>query len=795
MPPDSPVPQPEQVAAFFQKHRTGLVTLVFTDLVDSTALLHQLGDQAGASFLRRRRQILREVLHTLPEAEEIETAGDSFLLVFAKPSDAVRFALQSQARLRTFSLEAGLKVQERMGIHLGEVVISERETEVKAKDLYGIQLAACARVMSLAMGGQVLLTRGAFDSARQVLKGEDIPGVGGLRWVSHGPYLLKGIEEPVEVCEVAEAGEIELAAPKTSEKAQRQVRADEEPVLGWRPAVGQEVPNTRWLLEKKLGEGGFGEVWLGRHQHTKERRVFKFCFQGERVRYLKREMTLFRLLKERVGDHPHIVRLHDVFLAQPPFYVEMDYVEGADLRTWCQEQGGIASIPMETRLEIIAQAAEGLQGAHEAGIIHRDIKPANILVGNPKSESRNPKEGRSAKSEGAEGAQSLSELSSAPNHPKSVGVKLTDFGIGQVESEETLKGITRAGFTQTMLSDSSSSHTGTQLYMAPELIAGKPASTRSDLYSLGVVLYQLAVGDFAQPVTGDWAKEVQDPLLREDLQRCLAGKPQDRFAGADQLAKHLRTLPERRAELAQREADKAALERSAYRRGIVRTAVVAGVIVVALMGLAMVALNQSKKARASADAEKQLRQRAEAGEYAAKTNLLSRVWDENDIRRMRELLQETAGYPERGFEWYYWQRQAHLPLQTLRGHLGPIFAVAFSPSGAVLATGSEDHTAKLWDAATGKELHTFVGHGAPIGALAFSSDGERLVTGSWDQSAKLWEVASGKELLTLPRQPGAIDSVAISADGRRIIDRRRWHSQAVGWEWRQRTLHVPRTAQ
>src|SRR5512135_2201537 len=141
---DSSVPKPEQVAAFFQKHRTGLVTLVFTDLVDSTALLHQLGDQAGATFLRQRRQILREVLHTLPEAEEIETAGDSFLLVFAKPSDAVRFALVSQALLGTYSAQSHLAVQERMGIHLGEVVITEHETEAKAKDLYGIQLATCA---------------------------------------------------------------------------------------------------------------------------------------------------------------------------------------------------------------------------------------------------------------------------------------------------------------------------------------------------------------------------------------------------------------------------------------------------------------------------------------------------------------------------------------------------------------------------------------------------------------------------------------------------------------------------
>src|SRR5215831_17836584 len=290
-----------------------------------------------------------------------------------------------------------------MGIHLGEVVISEFETEVKAKDLYGIQLAACARVMSLGAGGQVLLTRGAFDSARQVLKGEDIPGVGALQWVSHGPYLLKGIEEPVEVCEVAETSEGELVAPKTSEKAQRQVRADEEPVLGWRPAVGQEVPNTRWVLEKKLGEGGFGEVWLGRHQTMKERRVFKFCFRADRVRSLKREMTLFRLIKERIGEHPNIVRLLEVYFDEPPFYVEEDYFAGLDLRTWCEAQGGVEKVPLEMKLEVVAQAAEGLEAAHESGVIHRDVKPGNILVSERKMDGKG----------------------------QNLEVKLTDFGIGQ----------------------------------------------------------------------------------------------------------------------------------------------------------------------------------------------------------------------------------------------------------------------------------------------------------------------------------------------------------------------------
>ena len=120
-PEPSGAPSTEQVAAFFTKHRTGLVTLVFTDLVDSSGLLRTLGDQAGATFMQRRRQLMREVLGLFPEGEEIGTAGDSFLLAFTKPSDAVRYALQVQARLRGFSRESGLSVQERIGIHLGRL--------------------------------------------------------------------------------------------------------------------------------------------------------------------------------------------------------------------------------------------------------------------------------------------------------------------------------------------------------------------------------------------------------------------------------------------------------------------------------------------------------------------------------------------------------------------------------------------------------------------------------------------------------------------------------------------------
>lgn len=270
-PPDATEPQAKREESG-PKHRTGLVTLLFTDMVGSTALKQQLGDRGGAAFFDKHHRIVREILARFPQGQEIETAGDSFLILFGTPSDAVQFALLLQCRLRELKEESAVAVSDRIGIHVGEVVIKDNQASAKPKDLYGIQIDTCSRVMSLAQAGQVLMTRSVFDSARQVLKGEGIAGFEELNpdqkaaplvWLNHGPYLLKGLEEPVEICEVREASQAALSPPTSSDKAQRQVRADEEHVLGWRPAVGQLVPHTRWLLEKKLGEGGFGEVGWG----------------------------------------------------------------------------------------------------------------------------------------------------------------------------------------------------------------------------------------------------------------------------------------------------------------------------------------------------------------------------------------------------------------------------------------------------------------------------------------------------------------------------------------------------
>jgi serine/threonine protein kinase/class 3 adenylate cyclase len=522
-----------------------LLTIVFTDLVDSVALRRQLGDQASTTLMQAYRRAVRTLLQSVSEAEEVETAGDSFLLLFARPSDAVRFTLVMQRQVMALAQEQGVQLLDRVGVHVGEVVIEEHAQGPKPKDLYGSQVDLCARLMGLAQGGQVLLTRAVFDNARQALRGEDLEGFKDLQWLNHGPYLLKGIEEPIEICEVGEVGIAVLSAPPDGDKAHRKVSADAEPVLGWRPAVSQAVPNTQWVLERKLGEGGFGEVWLGRHTTLKERRVFKFCFRADRVRSLKREVTLFRLLRDRIGKHPNIVGVLEVDFEKPPFYIVMDYAEELDLKAWCDARGGVEAVPMGSRLEIVAQIAAALQTAHGAGVIHRDVKPSNILI----SESKSPTQ--------------------APH----LVARLTDFGIGQVVSEETLAAMTQMGFTQTMFSTSSSSHTGTQLYMAPELLVGQPASPQSDIYSLGVVFYQLAVGDLSTPVTTDWAKRIPDTLLREDLEKCFAGNPRERFASAGALAQSLRSIEQRQAELAQSRERAALQERSTRRRKAIWTAV------------------------------------------------------------------------------------------------------------------------------------------------------------------------------------------------------------------------------
>src|SRR5438046_1884805 len=98
------------------RDQSGLITILFTDLVGSTALKQQLGDRAGTSLIQQHHALLRELLRGFKGGDEIETAGDSFLIVFTRPSEAVHFGLLLHARLRAMNPGAATPLQDRIGI-------------------------------------------------------------------------------------------------------------------------------------------------------------------------------------------------------------------------------------------------------------------------------------------------------------------------------------------------------------------------------------------------------------------------------------------------------------------------------------------------------------------------------------------------------------------------------------------------------------------------------------------------------------------------------------------------------
>ncbi len=118
---------------------------------------------------------------------------------------------------------------------------------------------------------------------------------------------------------------------------------------------------------------------------------------------------------------------------------------------------------------------------------------------------------------------------------------------------------------------------------------------------------------------------------------------------------------------------------------------------------------------------------------------------------------------------------------TLKGHIGRVFAVAFSPDGRRIVTGAEDNTAKVWDAANGTNLLTLKGHAYWVMSAAYSPDGQRIVTGSYDLVAKVWEAATGRELLTLRGHTRGALAVSFSPDGQRILTGSADHTAKV-WQ-------------
>jgi DNA-binding winged helix-turn-helix (wHTH) protein/tetratricopeptide (TPR) repeat protein len=338
------------------------------------------------------------------------------------------------------------------------------------------------------------------------------------------------------------------------------------------PALGLQAgdaPPLRplWHLLRPLGHGGSSEVWLAEHGKTREQRVFKFALGPDQLSALKREITLFRLLQQTYGERRDVVKLLDWNLDDPPYFIETELVAGGTLPDWCEAQGGIAAVPTATRLELIAQAAEALAAAHTAGILHRDLKPANLLI------------------------------DTSGERPQ---IKLGDLGCGQTLDAHQLHrlSITRMGFTQAL----DGSTEGTPLYLSPERLAGQPPTAKSDIYALGVMLYQVLAADWRRPLAPGWERDIDDPLLREDIAAAAASQAAERLGDAAELASNLRHLGERHQRRSHEDAERLeaerlrdSLERSRLRRGWTRALVAVLIIGICATSLSLWRARQERR--------------------------------------------------------------------------------------------------------------------------------------------------------------------------------------------------------
>jgi DNA-binding winged helix-turn-helix (wHTH) protein/serine/threonine protein kinase len=352
-----------------------------------------------------------------------------------------------------------------------------------------------------------------------------------------------------------------------------------------------------WSLVEPLGRGGYGEVWRARHDKTHEERVFKFALDEASLGTLKREITAFRILNDSLRGGGPIVRLLDWNLEQMPYFTEAEYIGGGSLVGWAKNRGGLASIPLPERIEVVERVATALAAVHSVGMLHKDLRPSTIFV-------------------------------------KSVAGQAVEIALGGFGSAAVLDaghvdrlGITRLGFTDPIISGRDTS----SLYRAPETMDGAPFTVKSDNYALGVILYQILNLDFHKPLPPEWKDHIEDELLREDLALVVEDNPTLRLADAGVLAQRLRTLDERRRQLeSQREAQaRTAGSQSRVERSRARSAGIALTLAALVIGLAT-STGLYFKARRAADSNRAAAAQAEAAaEFLTSEVLAQRVTDTN----------------------------------------------------------------------------------------------------------------------------------------------------------------------
>jgi tRNA A-37 threonylcarbamoyl transferase component Bud32 len=286
-------------------------------------------------------------------------------------------------------------------------------------------------------------------------------------------------------------------APVQSPRVGRIVSSDSVPAGGFTPGT---ILADRYRIIGLLGRGGMGEVYRADDLKLGQPVALKFLPPALADDSVRRERFFAEVRITRQLSHPNICRVYDIGEVDGRHFLSMEYIDGEDLASLMKRIGHLSN---EKALDIARQLVAGLTVAHERGVLHRDLKPANIML---------------------------------DGHGR---VRITDFGLAiAVGDESQVEEIA-----------------GTPAYMAPEQLAGKGATVRSDIYSLGLILYEIYTGRKAftaktlaelreqketqTPRAPSEIREGIDPVVERVIQRCMEKDPNARPASVAQLAQAL----------------------------------------------------------------------------------------------------------------------------------------------------------------------------------------------------------------------------------------------------------------